>query len=180
MAKAAERSIKHPQTGDYGSYYKSYISKVPGEDALKALASLTEESTSLLKTLDADQWVYRYAPGKWSVKDMILHLVDSERVFAYRMLRLSRKDATPMPGFEQDDYVPVAAADQLDPGQIIEQYITARSATMSLLSSLREDQLDFRGEASAAPITARALAWIIAGHEIHHIHILKERYLAAS
>jgi uncharacterized damage-inducible protein DinB len=180
MDKADDMKIGRPQEGDFGEYYKGYISTVPGEDALSVLEALLEETTGLLEELSADQWEFKYAPGKWSVKDMILHLVDSERIFAYRLLRLSRKDATPMPGFEQDDYVPAASADDLDAGQIIEQYGTVRAATLSLLTSLRPDQLDFRGEASGAPITGRALAWIMAGHEIHHLNVLKERYLSAS
>ena len=179
MDKSAT-GIGRPQAGDYGSYYEGYIAKVTGDNALSVLEQLHKETTKLLEGLTPEQWKFKYAPGKWSVKDMILHLVDSERVFAYRLLRLSRKDATPMPGFEQDDYVPVAGADQLDSGQIIEQYDSVRAATLSLLWSLRPDQLDFRGEASEAPITARALAWIMAGHEIHHLNVLRERYLPVS
>jgi hypothetical protein len=119
---------------------------------------------------------YRYAPGKWSIKEVIGHLSDVERIMAYRALRIARGDATPLPGFDEDAYVPYARSDDRTVGELIEEWVAARQASIALLRNLPADAWTRRGTASNKPVSVRALAFIIAGHEQHHLETLRVRY----
>ncbi len=146
------------------------------EDALQALTDGRDHLNALLSEWPPERWDFRYAPGKWSVKEILLHLIDSERVFAYRALCIARGEQTPLPGFEQDDYVPLSGAEGRSPESLLEEYRAVREATLSLFRHLPEESLTRIGKASDNPLSARAAAWIIAGHEVHHLRVIEERY----
>ncbi len=169
-----------PQADEYAAYYGKYISLVQSDDVLSALEQQRRDTVLLLSCRTEQEGNFAYAPGKWSVKEVIGHVCDGERVFAYRALRISRDDQTPMEGFEQDDYVrngPFARATLSD---VIDDFIAVRRATVSLLRNLDEAAWLRRGVANKSEVSVRALAYIIAGHELHHRRILEEKYFAAS
>ena len=173
-------TIGKPQTDEYAAYYGKYIALVQSDDVLSALEQQRRDAVLLLSCRTEQEGNFAYAPGKWSVKELIGHFCDAERVFAYRALRISRGDQTPMEGFEQDDYVrngPFARASMPD---VIEDFIAVRRATVSLLRSLDETAWRRRGVANKSEVSVRALAYIIAGHELHHRRILEEKYFAAN
>ncbi|MDX1530174.1 MAG: DinB family protein [Rhodothermales bacterium] len=172
--------IGRPQPGEYSDYYRSYVDAVPDGDLLETLEDQGEDTLALLRQFGEDRGGHRYAEGKWSVKEVVGHLSDAERVFAYRALRFARGDETPLPGFEQDDYVRAAGFDRRTLADLAEELADVRKATLKLLMSLREGDLDRAGTASEARVTVRALAWIIAGHERHHQRVLRERYLVGA
>lgn len=170
--------IARPQPGEYSPYYERYISLVQGEDILSTLDQQRRQTMLLLSGRDDADGEFRYAPGKWSAKELLGHVCDTERVFAYRALRISRADATPMEGFEQDDYVLNGPFAKIPFAEIIEDYIAVRRATFSLFRNLDEPAWMRRGVANKNEVSVRALAYIIAGHELHHRAILQEKYFA--
>ena len=170
--------IARPEAGEYNPYYGRYISLVAGEDILNALEEQRRQTLLLLSGRDEADGDYRYAPGKWTVKEVLGHMCDTERVFAYRALRIARGDQTPMEGFEQDDYVRNGPFAQRPLCDLIEEYIAVRRATLSLLRNLDEAAWMRRGIANKNEVTVRALAYTIAGHELHHRRILEEKYFA--
>ena len=168
-----------PDADDYASFYKGYVDAVTEDDFMEQLernATLTE---ALMRRLQPEQWGHHYAEDKWSVKELFIHLIDTERIFAYRALRVARNDQTPLPGFEQNDYVPASNAALRTPISVINEYKAVRQATIELYRNFNDEALARRGTASGAPITVRALGFILVGHEKHHIRILRERYLTA-
>ena len=173
-------TIARPQPGEYAPYYGRYISLVPGEDILSTLDQQRRETMMLLCGGDDEDGDFRYAPDKWSAKEVLGHLCDTERIFAYRALRIARADATPIEGFEQDDYVRNGGFALRSLADLIEDFIAVRRATLSLLRNLDEAAWMRRGIANKNEVTVRALAYIIAGHELHHRRILEEKYFAAS
>jgi hypothetical protein len=169
-----------PQPGEFAPYYDRYISLVPGNDVLAALAALEDQRRQMLLLLsgrsEADGDL-RYAPDKWSLKEVLGHINDTERIMSYRALRISRGDQTPIAGFEQDDYVRNGPFARTPLADLIEDYIAVRRATVSLFRDLDEAAWTRRGVAANNEVTVRALAFIIAGHELHHRRILEEKYL---
>jgi len=172
----ATLAIARPDADEYFEYYDKYITLVREEDALSSLRDQFEDTLVLLRPLDETRSRHRYAPGKWSVKEVVGHLTDSERIFAYRALRIARADTTPIEGFDENTYVPAGRFDDRPLADLIEDYERVRDATLSLFTGLDEDALVRRGTANGKTISARAIAWIIAGHELHHRGILIERY----
>jgi uncharacterized damage-inducible protein DinB len=172
--------IARPQSGEYAPYYERYISLIEDNDILATLDRQRREMVLLLSGLSEEQGDFRYAPEKWSAKQVLGHVCDTERVFAYRALRISRGDATPMEGFEQDDYVKNGPFARHVIAEVIEDYIAVRRATISLLRSLEEAAWSRRGVANQNEVTVRALAYTIAGHEAHHRRILEEKYFEGS
>jgi DinB superfamily len=168
--------IARPQSGEYAPYYERYVSLIEDNDILATLDRQRREMVLLLSGLSEEQGDFRYAPEKWSAKQVLGHVCDTERVFAYRALRISRGDATPMEGFEQDDYVKNGPFARHVIAEVIEDYIAVRRATISLLRSLEEAAWSRRGVANKNEVTVRALAYTIAGHEAHHRRILEEKY----
>jgi uncharacterized damage-inducible protein DinB len=168
--------IARPQPGEYAPYYERYISLVQENDILATLDRQRREMVLLLSGLSEEQGDFRYAPEKWSAKQVLGHVCDTERVFAYRALRIARGDATPMEGFEQDDYVKNGPFARHAIDEVIEDYIAVRRATISLMRSLEEAAWSRRGVANKNEVTVRALAYTIAGHEVHHRRILQEKY----
>jgi len=171
-----------PQPGEYAPYYERYISLVRhNEDpANEILAALEDQRRQMLLLLcgraEADGDL-RYAPDKWSLKELLGHVNDTERIMSYRALRISRGDATPIEGYEQDDYVRNGPFARLPLADLIEDYIAVRRATISLFRNLDENAWSRRGVANKNEVTVRALAYIIAGHELHHRRIIEEKYL---
>jgi uncharacterized damage-inducible protein DinB len=173
-------TIARPQPGEYAPYYDRYICLVQGEDILDTLDQQRRQTMLTLCSRDDEEGEFRYAPDKWSVKEVLGHVCDSERIFAYRALRISRADATPVEGFEQDDYVRNGPFAQRPLADLVEDFIAVRRATLSLLRNLDEAAWSRRGVANKNEVTVRALAYIIAGHELHHRRILEEKYFAVS
>ncbi|MGO9862568.1 MAG: DinB family protein [Terriglobales bacterium] len=179
MSTNATTSLR-PQPGEYASYFERYISLVPGDDVLAALAALEEQRRQMLLLLsgraEADGDL-RYAPEKWSVKEVLGHICDTERIMNCRALRIARGDQTPLAGFEQDDYVRNGPFAHCTLADLIEDYIAVRRATVTLFRNLDEPAWTRRGVANKNEVTVRALAFIIAGHELHHRKIIEEKYL---
>ncbi|MCU1304862.1 MAG: hypothetical protein JWQ87_5146 [Candidatus Sulfotelmatobacter sp.] len=173
-------AVARPQRGEYAPYYERYISLVPGEDILNTLDQQRRQTMMLLSGRDEADGDFRYAPGKWTAKELLGHLCDSERIFAYRALRISRADATPLAGFEQDDYVINGPFANRSLADLVEEFIAVRRATISLLRNLDEAAWMRRGTANKNEVSVRGLAYIIAGHELHHRQILEEKYFSAS
>lgn len=167
-----------PVAGDFAPYYAGYIAAVPPGDLLEILTTQLRETLSLVRSLPEERKLHRYAPGKWTIAESLLHVADAERVFAYRALRVGRGDETPLPGFDQDAFVTTSNADARTLASLAEELESVRGATLTLLRSFDGRALSRRGTASGNPVTGLAVACIIAGHEAHHLRILRERYLA--
>ena len=179
MSEAAVVStltIPRPEPGEYAPYYEKYIQLVTGDDILTRLDQQRRQTMLLLSGRDEEDGNFRYAPDKWSAKEVLGHICDTERVFAYRALRFSRGDSTPLAGFEQDDYVRNGPFANHPLSDLVEDFIAVRRATLSLLRSLDETAWLRRGVANKNEVTVRALAYLIAGHELHHRRILEEKY----
>lgn len=171
--------IMKPAAGTYDTYMDRYITLVPDDGMLlQHLYNNRKMIDKRLSSLTPEQWMHRYAEGKWSVKEVVLHLCDTERILSYRVLRMGRGDATPLSGFDQDPYIPASHADSRTPESLLEEYAAVRHATLTLLGHLPEAAWDFSGTANGHPSTARAVAYMIAGHDLHHFRIIEERYLA--
>jgi hypothetical protein len=164
-------------TNEYNSYYKSYIERASKKTIIEGLKDNLEKVVDFFKAIPSEKHEYSYASGKWTIKDVLLHLIDTERVFAYRALRISRYDKTSLSGFEQDDYVLNGFANNRSLESLLDEYIAVRKSTIALYSSFNAGALLQLGEASGYPISVRALGYIITGHENHHCDIIKERYL---
>ena len=169
-------AIPRPAADEHLPYYGKYIALVPGDDAMPTLSSHIESWAPALRKLTDAQALHRYAPGKWSVKEVLGHVADGERVFTYRALRFARADATPLPGFDENMWVPNSGADQRPIADLADELRAVRAATVALFRSFDNEMLIRRGDANGAAISVRALAWICAGHAIHHHTLLRERY----
>lgn len=166
-----------PEENEYASFYAGYVARVPEDDIVDVLRREHDATRELLRDITPQVAAFRYAPDKWSVKEVVNHLIDTERVFAYRLLRFARGDRTPLPGFEQDGYVLRSGADGRDLTDLTAEFATVRQSTLALVRALDETAWRRRGVASDAEVSVRALAYIIAGHERHHVSVLKRKYL---
>jgi uncharacterized damage-inducible protein DinB len=155
----------------------NYIKLVDGEDLNIALKEQLDSTMAFLQNLTEDQWSHRYAPGKWSIKELLLHLMDSERIFTYRALTFARKDSTELPGFEENDYALHSNADSRSSASLLEEFKAVRACTIVTFANFQADSLEFVGTANGAKMTTNALGFAIAGHVNHHLRMLKERYL---
>ncbi len=168
---------ERPGANEHAPYYASYIAEAPDGDLVDHLERRGRDFAALLRGLPETKGDHRYAPGKWTIKDLVQHLCDAERVFAYRILRFSRNDGTALPGWDENIYAANAAADQRKLGDLADEFEAVRRSTVALLRPLSDDQMARSGMANNNPVTARAIAWIIAGHAVHHESVLRERYL---
>ncbi|MEZ5042209.1 MAG: DinB family protein [Saprospiraceae bacterium] len=168
---------KRPESNEYNPYYETYIGKVGDGDILSILSQQSKTIPAFFQGLAAKHWDYRYANDKWTIKEVLLHIIDAERVFAYRALRVGRHDTTPLPGFDQDPFVLYSNANERSPASLLAEYAAVREASLQLFANLPADAWEQLGRASDSPISPLALAYIIAGHEVHHVKIIKERYL---
>lgn len=172
--------ITRPADGDCLPYAANYVNLVPVDtDPREALRTQPEEIHAIFAVLSEAQAEKPYAPGKWTLKEMLLHQIDSERVFACRAMRFARGDSQDLPGFEQDDFVANSAANSRSINSLLAEFDATRAATVALFDSFTEEQLNRRGTANGGPATVRALLYITAGHERHHLNIIRERYLSA-
>jgi hypothetical protein len=171
--------MNKPEPSEFADFYASYISKVPGKDVLGVLESQRLQMLHLFSGRSERDGSFRYAPGKWTVKEVLGHITDTERIFAYRALRIARGDQTPLPGFEQDDFVRNGAFSERTLAGLAEEFAAVRNASLALFRSFPEEAWSRRGVASQKEVTVRALAFITAGHQIHHRLILEERYFPA-
>lgn len=163
---------------EFAPYYATYISKsIFFKDIVKSLKEQEEELDAFFSNIPVEKHEFRYEVGKWTIKDILLHLIDAERVFSYRALRISRNDKTEMPDFEENDYVLNASANNRTIENLLLEYKSVRSATISLFTSFTEEQKMRIGTASNSTVSVRALGYIILGHELHHVSVIKERYL---
>jgi len=166
-----------PASDEFAPYYTRYIARVANiASPLEELVAQRARLLEFLSPLSDEQASFRYAADKWSIKELVGHLSDVERVFAYRMLRFGRGDQTPLPGFEEDDYVRAASSDTRGFGDLLDEWAAVRGATVSLAAGMPADAWLRRGTASGAGVSARALLYIILGHVEHHRVVLEERY----
>lgn len=168
--------MTRPEPGEYHEYYGRYIDLVPEGDVLKTLAAQMEETRALLASVPADREEYRYAPGKWSVREVVGHVLDTERVFAFRCLWVARGAQGGQPGMEQDDWAAASNAGARPLAELVDEWVAARTDHLHLLRGLDEVAWTRTGIASGRPFTARAFPWIMAGHELHHRGILERDY----
>jgi hypothetical protein len=169
--------ISNPADSEYAPYYGHYVSLVEGNDLISALENQIDQTTSLLATIPGEKGTLRYAEGKWSIKELVGHLIDTERVMAYRALRFSRNDTTELEGFDQDPYIENADFDSCKLSDLIKQFELVRRSNILMFKSFSVNAWNRSGIASGNSVSVRGLGYIIAGHEVHHINILKERYL---
>jgi hypothetical protein len=169
--------MNKPDSTEYAPYFEKYISLVPEGEIVETLGVQIESTLSLIRGLSAAQGDLRYAPGKWSVKEVIGHLIDGERIFTYRALRFARNDATPLPGFDENSFVANAGFGSRSLADLAEEFEYTRKSNVYLFKSLDGDSSLRLGVASDNKLSVRAIAYIIAGHELHHVRILRSRYL---
>jgi uncharacterized damage-inducible protein DinB len=165
-----------PGPDEYAGYYDRYIGQVPDGDIVALLESQGNATRQLLSAIGEEKAGYRYDPDKWSIKQVVGHITDAERVFAYRLMAIARGEKQPLPGFDQDEYMGTANFDARTLAELSEELASTRGATLSLIRSLDDEAWTRRGIASDNPVSVRALAWIAAGHERHHLKVLRERY----
>jgi transposase len=168
--------IARPAPSEYAPFYAGYVERVPEGDVLAQLARQLDETRALLGDLPPSRAVHRYAAGKWSVAEVVGHVTDAERIFAYRALRIARGDATPLASFDENAYVPAGSFDRRTLPDLLDELATVRYATLTLMRGLPAEAWARSGVASGRPVSVGALAYIIAGHELHHVAILRERY----
>lgn len=162
---------------DYNPYYQPYIDKVGDEDILNTMKTNRKTVPSFLKSINSDRLDFRYAECKWTIKEILLHLIDTERVFAYRALCIARHDKTEFPGFDQDNYVAYSDANTRTLESLLSEFDSVRRATLMLFESFDDSALAQIGVASESKLSVIAIPFIIVGHENHHLQIIKERYL---
>lgn len=167
-----QRPSEVEYTGDFGEY----IRLVPEGNIIDILLAQEKQMTELLASLSESQGAYRYAEGKWTLKEVVGHIADGERVMTYRLLRFARGDQTPLPGFDQDVFMPPFGS--WTTAQLAEDYRAVRQSTITLLRGLPAEAWSRKGTANNVSITARALAYVIAGHELHHMGVIRNRYLS--
>jgi hypothetical protein len=172
----AFRSIR-PAADEHLPYYSTYIGRVPDGDIVDTLSRQIEETLAFLRSIPESSGDLRYAPGKWTIREVIGHICDGERVFAYRAMRFSRADTTPVPGFDENMYVPNGPFAHVSIADLASELEHIRRASICLFAALSEEAMARRGVANQAEVSVRALAFIMAGHETHHVDILRTRYL---
>jgi hypothetical protein len=169
--------IQSPAANEYPAAFADYVGRVPSHaDVTEVLAGQLADTSSRLFGVPESRGGFRYAPGKWSVKDVVGHLSDAERIMVYRALRLARGDTTPLPGFDENPYVAEAGADARSLRDVIDEWVAVRQATLAFARSLPPASWGRRGTVNGNAITVRALIYVVAGHEHHHVEVLRTRY----
>jgi len=169
-------NVGHLDPAEYAPYFQRYVSNVTEDDVLGALETQGRDTAALLARLDDAKASYRYAPEKWSVKQIVGHVTDAERVFAYRALAIARGEQASLPGFDENDYVRNADFDRRSIGELAAEYAAARAATLAMFRGFSDEAWQRRGTANNNAISARALAHVALGHERHHLRVLREKY----
>jgi hypothetical protein len=171
-------SHEAPEPSEYAAYYGRYVRLVKSTDILQSLRLQAGETIAMLHRVGEDRASFRYARDKWSIGEVVGHVIDAERVFAYRALRFARNDTTPIPGFDQDEYVRNSPYAECPLADLVEEFALVRNATVCLYERLKPEAWTRKGVANENVISVRALAYIIAGHELHHRAVLAQKYLA--
>jgi len=169
--------MKRPETTEYAMYYDRYVSLITEMDITAVLKAQPTELQDIFTPLSEEDALFSYDDGKWTMKEVISHIIDGERIFAYRALRIARDDKTPMEGFEQDGYIEYAYANDRGTADLLEEFKLLRRANMLMFDHMNDDAWDRTGTASGSPVSVRGLAYIMAGHVKHHSNILRDRYL---
>jgi len=172
--------IIKPKLSDVPEYYHPYMDLVQSNDLLNELNTSEKETIQLMGKIQPEMENYSYSDGKWTINQVFRHIVDTERIFAYRALRFSRFDDTILAGFNENDYITTINSLKLNLKDLKSEYINIRQSSIQLFSFMNDEMLDFKGIANNNEITTRAIAYIIAGHNIHHCNIIKQRYLKLS
>ena len=168
-----------PDFATIPEYYHKYVRLVPEDNATEALASNAEKSHHFLTAIPGEKWDFRYAEGKWSIKEMVQHMIDAERIFAYRALCIARGEKQSLPGFDENTYAAVSGADKRNKQELVDEFATVRKATELLFRSFTDEQLGMTGMANNNTVSVNGIGYIMAGHVLHHLNILRERYLQA-
>src|SRR5436309_5949868 len=168
-----------PQTNEHAPYFSRYIDLVPEDDIAGAIEAQGRETAALLAKVSEEKAAFRYAPDKWSIKQVVGHVTDAERVFAYRLMSIARGESKSLPGFDENDYMRNATFDEQPFAELVEGLGAVRRATLALLRGLSAEAWTRVGIANEKEISARAVAYALLGHERHHVRVLKERYLSA-
>ena len=176
----SQTAMIRPNSDEYAPYYEKYVSQVAPGDITETLDQQLGSTLELLRGIDESRGGERYAPDKWSIKEVVGHLIDGERIFGYRALRFARNDQTPLPGFEQDDYVRDANFDDQSLADLATEFEYVRRSNIQLFKSLNEAAWSRRGKANDTEVSVRGLAFIMAGHELHHMQVLRKRYLGGA
>lgn len=172
-----DTKIARPSPGEYPPYYGTYVDKVADGDVLGVLRGQITSTLAEFSRVTEPQALYRYAPGKWSLKQVAGHMADTERIFAYRALCFARLEKQPLPGFDENAYVAAASFDQRPWAELLDELKVVRAASLALFTALTADELKRTGVANEKSLTVRAIPYIIAGHEKHHMGVVAERYL---
>lgn len=171
------RKIKRPAIGDFPEFYRRYVEACKGEDLIVELEESHEVLREIVHNLPKDKELYRYEEGKWNIKELIVHLTDSERIFLYRALRFARKDKSPLVGFDENEYVAALEIDHLSMKEILANYQLARLNTIGFYMSMAPELLELSGTANGVEMTVATIGYVCLGHELHHTKIIQERYL---
>jgi len=174
----ATLTVTRPEAAEHHPYYGKYIALVTEDDVLRGLESQMTEAQALLRSIPEAKAEHRYAPDKWTIKEVVGHVIDAERVFAYRALRFAHQDPTPLPGFDENVYVPAGAFGRFQLSDLASEWELVRRSNLALFRRFDGEMWRRMGTAADNPISVRALVFIIAGHGRHHMAILRERYLA--
>jgi hypothetical protein len=166
-----------PANDEYNAYFERYVRLVPEGNIFDILTQSLKNTTNVFSTVTEDQANYRYAPEKWRLKEVLAHITDNERIMSYRLLRIARGDKTPLAGYDQDALMSGASFDSCSFADLLEDYTVVRRSTLTLLRGLSEEAWSRKGIVNDSESSARAWAYIIAGHELHHINVIKEKYL---
>lgn len=164
-------------TNEYVAYQKMYLDLVEAEQIVTLLEQSLNEFTILINGLSDEKLNYAYQEGKWTIKELILHMIDTERIFQYRALRFAREDKTMLPGFSENDFVPFSKANSRTRESLLEEYRVVRESTIALYKSFSDEVLLIVGNSSGGTMSVRALGYLIVGHQTHHVNIIQERYL---
>ncbi|WP_127136617.1 DinB family protein [Flagellimonas oceanensis] len=165
-------------SSEYNPFYQTYIMALGDVELIEELKNGRKVLLSLFEEIPEEKLNYAYAEGKWSLAEALVHMIDTERIFQYRALCIARNDKTPLPGFDQDNYVPFSNAANRSKKDLTEEYRAVRDATITLFNSFDDEAINRIGIASGSKMSVRALGFIISGHQAHHVRVLKERYLA--
>jgi hypothetical protein len=168
--------IEKPSESEYAAFYAGYIARIPAANVLEILERQSSELRQLAAAATPEREVFRYAPGKWSVREVFGHLIDGERIFGYRAFRIGRGDQTPLPGFDENEYVAASGYHNRDLSSLAEEFALVRAGNLAVLHGFSAEDWRRLGTANGQPISVRALAFIMAGHVNHHLEILRERY----
>lgn len=177
MFNSFRNQISQPEPTEFPASYSNYVQQVQGNDLLLAMDEKMESTVSLLKAIPTEKHLFRYQEGKWTIQDIIQHILDAERIFAYRALRYARKDGTQLSSFEEDEYAAVSGANYRPFEDLVFEYQAVRKSTISLFNSFSAEMLDSIGCTNQHQMTVRSLGFVILGHECHHIKVIRERYL---